>query len=385
MTAFSRRSLLRAAALGSLMLGASACGTPGNSGSRVGPPTGDAPLTIGYVPIACASPLLIADAEGLFQRHGVNVTLKKYAGWADLWSAYSTGELHVAHMLSPMPIAIDSGATNGARPTELSFTQNTNGQALTLAAEHHPGVRSAADMRGMVLGIPFEYSVHALLLRDFLATGGVDPVADVELRLLRPADMVAQLEVGGIDGFIGPEPFNQRALQSGAGRIFTLTKDLWDRHPCCSVAMAKDWRHAHPALGDAVVTALGEAATLADDPTRHAELAPVLAQEKYLNQPATLIAPALQGHYRSWDDREVVDPEMMSFGDPTDVTAITWMAAQIARWDLSSGTSLPFEDAAIIAAAASVLPADVSRQGTPVEINGRSFDPAQPTRNYTRN
>ena len=54
-------------------------------------------------------------------------------------------------------------------------------------------MKSPEDFKGMVLGIPFEYSVHALLLRDYLAAHGVNPVSDLELRLLRPADMVAQL------------------------------------------------------------------------------------------------------------------------------------------------------------------------------------------------
>ncbi|MGP6174505.1 ABC transporter substrate-binding protein [Corynebacterium sp. A21] len=383
MPQLSRRTFLRATsatALGSLMLGMGACST----GDRETLSNNeDAPLSIGYVPIACASPLLIAEAAGVFERHGLNVALKKYAGWSDLWSAYSTGELNIAHMLSPMPVAIDSGVTNGKRPTELSFTQNTNGQAITLAAEHHPRVQSAADMTGMVLGIPFEYSVHALLLRDYLVAGGVDPVADVELRLLRPADMVAQLEVGGIDGFIGPEPFNQRALQSGSGRIFLPTRQLWDKHPCCAVAMAKDWRSGHPDTADQLLRALHEAAGIVNDPARREDSAQLLSQEKYLNQPVGLLSPALAGHYRNWEDEEVTDPEMMSFGDPTDPTAIIWMAAQIARWDLSSGTSLPLDDAAIIAAAASVLPAGSPVTGRPVQINGQVFDPTHPTRNYS--
>ncbi|AGF73240.1 ABC transporter substrate-binding protein [Corynebacterium halotolerans] len=378
----SRRGFLRAAGLtaaGVALGGAVAC-SPAQDSPGQGP---SGPLTIGFVPIACAAPLILADSEGLFAAHGVDVRLKKYAGWADLWTAYATGELDVAHMLSPMPAAIDSGATNATRPTELSFTQNTNGQALTLAAEHHPEVRGAEDMRGMILGIPFEYSVHALLLRDFLAAGGVDPVADVELRLLRPADMVAQLEVGGIDGFIGPEPFNQRALQSGAGRIFTLTKDLWDKHPCCSVAMAKDWRAAHPETADGLIAALGEAAVLADDPARTGHVSPVLAQEKYLNQPTGLITPELEGSYLTWGGEQVVDPELMSFGDPTDVTAITWMTTQMARWDLG-GDALRMDDDVLIRASRSVLPADVPRAGDPVMINGHRFDPARPTAGYAR-
>ena len=94
-------------------------------------------LTIGFVPIACASPLVAADGLGAFTKQGLNVELRKFAGWADLWTAYATGALDVAHMLSPMPLAIDAGATNASRPTELAFTQNTNGQALTSVSYTH--------------------------------------------------------------------------------------------------------------------------------------------------------------------------------------------------------------------------------------------------------
>lgn len=384
MSHLNRRTFLRAVsatAIGSLAATAAACSTPGGSG------TGDqvSPLTIGYLPVACATPLVLADAAGLFERHGVNVQLKKYAGWADLWSAYATGELDVAHMLSPMALAIDAGVTHGSRPTELSFALNTNGNAIVLANELHPHAQRPADLKGKVMAIPFEYSIHAMLLRDWLVNGGVDPVRDLELRLLRPADMVAQLEVGGIDGFIVAEPFNQRALQIGAGRIFSATREHWDRHPCCSLAIAKQWRGDHPERANSLVAALDEASAIANDPGRHDEVVDTLAQEKYLNQPASLISPVLAGEYRSWAGEEIADPDYMSFGDPTDPTAMTWMATQIARWDLSSAQQLPFDDAAIIAAATSVLPPDVPRTGKPVMINGRLFDPAHPTSNYTRN
>ncbi|WP_018296737.1 ABC transporter substrate-binding protein [Corynebacterium lubricantis] len=376
----SRRALLRAAGIagaGATLGTLAACGT-GSSSSNAA--SGNV-VTIGFVPIGCAAPLLAADSLDLFNKHGVQISLRKFAGWADLWTAYATGELDVAHMLSPMPIALDAAATNAARPTELSFTQNTNGQALTLAAKHHGHVSSASDMRGMVLGIPFEYSVHALLLRDYLVAGGIDPVADVELRLLRPADMVAQLSVGTIDGFIGPEPFNQRALASGAGRIFTLTREMWDRHPCCSVVMSKQFRLAHPAAADAIVAALHEGASFVDDPAHVHESAPLLASEKYLNQEESLIAAGLTGSYLNWEGEQVSDPNYLSYGDPTSSTALTWMAAQLARWDLG-GTRLTFDDTAIRDAAFAVLPKDAVTNDDPVTINGHVFDPTRPTAGY---
>lgn len=384
----SRRQMLRkAVAMGGVALGGgmlSACSTQPQTRqpqtSNPGPASSASPgarekLVIGFVPIACASPLVAADALGAFEKQGLTVELRKYAGWADLWTAYATGTLDVAHMLSPMPLAIDAGATNASRPTELAFTQNTNGQALTLSTSYLDTVSQPADLAGMVLGIPFEYSVHALLLRDYLVAGGLDPVSDVELRLLRPPDMVAQLAVGAVDGFIGPEPFNQRALTTGSGRAFIPTRQMWENHPCCSVAIAKEIDRG---VRDRVVAALREGAQFVDSPHHVHESASILAEEKYLNQKEELISPALAGSYTTWDGTDVVDPDMINFGGQTSATAITWMAAQIARWDLG-GTALTMDDDVLLAATESVLPPEADRTTDPVDINGRIFDPQKPT------
>lgn len=325
MSLLSRRSFLGAAALGSLGLvaGRTLSTDPMPAGAA-----GDA-LTIGYVPIACSSPLLQADASGAFARRGLDVRLKKYAGWSELWSSFLTGQLHVTHMLAPMAV------TPTSRPTSLAYTLNTNGQALTIASDLHSEVSGLQDLKGRIIGIPFEYSIHALLLRDALVNAGVDPFADLELRLLRPADMVAQLEVGGIDGFVGPEPFNQRALISGAGRVLHMTKEWWDRHPCCSVSMGTDWLDAHPAEAALITDALAEASAFLNAPGNHSAAAATLSQEKYLNQPAALIEPVFEGRYRTWEGAEVVDPERIHFGDATDPQATAWMAEQVSRWGLA--------------------------------------------------
>ena len=375
-----RRRILQLAGLAAAstaVAGLAGCGTSTSTSE----PADNTPLTIGYVPIACSAPIAIADALGLFEKHGVNVALKKFSGWADLWTAYATEQLDVAHMLSPMTVAIDAGVTNAARPTELSFTQNTNGQAITLASKHYGSVKSPEDFKGMVLGIPFEYSVHALLLRDYLAAHGVNPVSDLELRLLRPADMVAQLAVEGIDGFIGPEPFNERAIKSGSGKIWVQTKQLWDKHPCCSVAMAKEWKAEHSTAAQGVVRALEEAAAILSTPAQFDASAKTLAQEKYLNQPAELLDGPFSGVYQDWHGQTHTDLDRMSFGDPTDPAAIVWMATQIARWGLG-GDTLTMDDSTIIAAAESVLVPGLEVKGKHLSINGVDFDPLAPTRGY---
>lgn len=59
----------------------------------------------------------------------------------------------------------------------------------------------------MKFAIPFEYSMHNFLLRYYLAEAGLNPDTDVQLRVLPPAEMVANLRAGNIDGFLGSDPF----------------------------------------------------------------------------------------------------------------------------------------------------------------------------------
>jgi len=80
----------------------------------------------------------------------------------------------------------------------------------------------------------FDYSMHNYLLRYYLAAHGLDPELDVQIRAGPPPEMVANLRADNIDGFLGPDPMNQRAVYDGVGFIHILTKDIWEGHPCCA-------------------------------------------------------------------------------------------------------------------------------------------------------
>jgi ABC-type nitrate/sulfonate/bicarbonate transport system substrate-binding protein len=66
--------------------------------------------------------------------------------------------------------------------------------------------------------------MHNYLLRYYLAEHGINPDTDVQLRVVPPPEMVANLRAGNIDGFLGPDPFNQRAVYDEVGFIHVLTR-----------------------------------------------------------------------------------------------------------------------------------------------------------------
>ena len=101
--------------------------------------------------------------------------------------------------------------------------------------------------------------MHNFLLRYYVAEAGLNPDTDIQIRVVPPPEMVANLRAGNIDGFLGPDPFNQRAVFEEVGFIHLLTKELWNGHPCCAFGTSAEFIQQNPntfaALYRAVLTA----------------------------------------------------------------------------------------------------------------------------------
>jgi|Deesub1362A_J573_1020465.scaffolds.fasta_scaffold00216_8 NitT/TauT family transport system substrate-binding protein len=53
---------------------------------------------------------------------------------------------------------------------------------------------------------------------------------------MSPANMIEQLKLGEIDGFIAWEPYNAEAVEGGYGKYLIHSRDIWPDHPCCILA-----------------------------------------------------------------------------------------------------------------------------------------------------
>ena len=90
-------------------------------------------LKVGFIPITCASPLIMADPLGFYKKEGLNVSMVKTAGWALIRDKVLNKEYDASHMLAPMPIAISMGVGSNPSATNVMTIQNINGQAIILA------------------------------------------------------------------------------------------------------------------------------------------------------------------------------------------------------------------------------------------------------------
>jgi nitrate/nitrite transport system substrate-binding protein len=293
-------------------------------------------LKVGFIPITCATPIIMADPMGFYKKQGLSVEVVKTAGWAVIRDKTLNKEYDAAHMLSPMPLAISLGV--GAAPTAYTVPaiENVNGQAITLATKHKDK-RNPKDWKGFKFAVPFDYSMHNYLLRYYLAENGIDPDRDVQIRVVPPPEMVANLRADNIDGFLAPDPVNQRAVYDGVGFIHLLSKELWDGHPCCAFAASKEFMTANPNTYAALLRAIIEATGYAQRPENRKEIAAAIHTPNYLNQPLTVIEQVLTGTYADGLGGVKKVPDRVGFDPMPWESFATWILTQMQRWGQIKG------------------------------------------------
>ena len=95
-------------------------------------------VTVGFIPLIDCAPILFADILGLFERHGLDVEIRREASWANIRDKVALGLLDAAHMLSPMPLASTLGidsvnvpmiAAGGLPPVAMPVRESESGRS----------------------------------------------------------------------------------------------------------------------------------------------------------------------------------------------------------------------------------------------------------------
>ena len=333
---FSRRKFLRNVAIGAALVTLASCYGQKESIEEEAfepGPLEKTDLKISFLPITCATPIIMSEPLGFYQRHGLNVELKKYSSWSVVRDDAIAGELDACHMLAPMPIAMTLGLDASAFSVKLASIENNNGQGIAVANKHKGKIQEAKDFKGFTIGIPYYYSNHNLILRYYLAGGGLNPDTDVKTVVLPPPAAIAKLKQGEIDAFILPDNFTQRVVFDDIGFIHILTKDIWANHPCCAFAAGDAWIKQNPNTFRALNKAIIEAAEYASNYTNRIEVARAIAEEKYLNQPIDVLEAVMTGTFQDGLGNTKTVPERINFDPYPWQSFATWISTQLVRWD----------------------------------------------------
>ncbi|MEA5512869.1 nitrate ABC transporter ATP-binding protein [Nodularia sp. UHCC 0506] len=308
-------------------------------------------LDIGFMPLTDAAPLIIAQKKGFFAKYGLEkITLTRASSWNEIAKNVATSRLDAAQMLAGMPLAMTLGA-GGKTPTcivnALNISRNAN--AITLSKNlYHQGVRKLADLKAVInaspdkiltLGVVHPTSMQNLILRYWLAAGGIDPDRDVSLSVIPPMEMVDQLKAGNIDGYCAGEPWNYMAVHQGLGFVAATALEIWSGQPKKVLGVREDWAHQHPKTYQALIKGLLEACKYCDELRNREEIIKLICRPEYLNVDPAYVRPGFIDPYDRGDG--TLPEELTAYNqfylnktNYPNRTEILWMVTQLARWGL---------------------------------------------------
>jgi nitrate/nitrite transport system substrate-binding protein len=310
-----------------------------------------ATMNFGMIALTDCSPIVIAHEKGLFKKYGINSTVTKGANWAAIRDNLSSGTIQGTHMLIGMPIASTMGlAGSPKKPMIVPWLLNRNGQAITLKTEWKgkvsndpkaiaPFVKQAKGLgEPLTFAMTFPPGTHAMWMRYYLAAGGINPDKDVSLITVPPAQMVANMRIGKMDGFCVGEPWGARSIADGIGFTSVSTQDIWKDHPEKVCAFLAEFADKNPKTVKATLKALHEASVWLDDMNNRQEQCDIVSKATYINCDAKTILGRLQGRYDYGDGRKKEDEYYMHFSKrncnyPQPKYA-KWFLTQYRRWGM---------------------------------------------------
>jgi nitrate/nitrite transport system substrate-binding protein len=341
-------------------------------------------LKVGFIPITCGTPIIMAQPMGFYAKHGLNVEVIKTAGWAVIRDKTINKEYDAAHMLSPMPLAMTLGAGSNPIPYTAPAIENINGQAITLSVKHKDK-RDPKQWKGFKFAVPFDYSMHNYLLRYYLAEHGLDPDQDVQIRAVPPPEMVANLRADNLDGFLGPDPMNQRAVYDGVGFIHLLSKDMWEGHPCCVFSASREFVTQMPNTYAALMKSILDATAFASKAENRKQIAEAIAPPNYLNQPVTVLEQILTGTFADGLGKVQKVPNRVDFDPFPWESFAVWIMTQMKRWgqiktdvdyaSVAKQVYLATDTARLMKEVGLKPPTATSKS---FSVMGKAFDPAKP-------
>lgn len=381
-------------------------------------------ISLGFIPILEAAPLVIGVEKGFFARHGLTVNLSKQANWSaardNVVLGSSGGGIDGGQWQLPMPQMISEGAiTNGKKvPMYVLAMLMSQGNGIAAANDAKDG-NLTIDLRKSSPGYfqkfnqnegrkfraayTFPKANQDMWIRYWLAAGGVNPNTDVELLTVPTPETLQGMKNGTMEAFSTGDPWPSRIAKDNIGYLAATTSQIWKAHPEEFLAIRADWVDKNPNATVALLKGLIEAQMWLDKPENKTEAAKILSSRKWYNVPVEVLEQSLKGQYKiGAKGTPVNDPKLGPLYWNSDRGVISypyksltlWFLIESLRWNFYPGTVDNIEEAKAInervtrddfwlkaarelGLPAADIPTSPSR-GKEVFFDGITYDPANP-------
>jgi bicarbonate transport system substrate-binding protein len=332
-------------------------------------------ISLGFIPILEAAPLVIGVEKGFFAKHGLDVKLLKQANWGaardNVVLGAAGGGIDGGQWQLPMPQMITEGAlTNGKKvPMVILAMLMSQGNGIAAAdavkdgnlsvdlAKSSPGFFEKFNQkegRKFRAAYTFPKANQEFWIRWWLAAGSVDPDKSVELLTVPTPETLQGMKNGTMEAFSTGDPWPSRIARDKIGYLAATTSQIWPVHPEEYLAVRADWVDKHPKAAVALLKGLIEAQMWLDKAENKSEAAAILSSRKWYNVPKEVLEESLKGQYKIGPQGTPVnDPKLGPLYWNSDRGVISfpyksltqWFLIESLRWKFYPGTVDTIEQA----------------------------------------
>lgn len=273
-------------------------------------------ISLGFIPILEAAPLVIGVEKGFFARHGLEVKLSKQASWGaardNVVLGSGGGGIDGGQWQLPMPQMIGEGAlTNGQKvPMTILAMLMSQGNGIAAAnsvragnlslnlRQSSPGFFKAFNQREgrrFRAAYTFPKANQEIWIRYWLAANGVNPDQSLELLKVPAPETLQGMRNGTMEAFSTGDPWPARIARDKLGYLAVTTAQIWKVHPEEYLAVRTDWVNRNPRATVALLKGLIEAQMWLDKPENKDEAARILSSRKWYNVPLPVLQQSLKG------------------------------------------------------------------------------------------
>jgi NitT/TauT family transport system substrate-binding protein len=241
-------------------------------------------ITVGHTGVSEWLAAYVAQEEGIFRKHGLDVTLQQVPVGA-LIPSLQGGSVQILTSPPTNVLMANDGGLDLVFVAGTSVTEKTD-QNVALLVASGSGIASPKDLVGKKVATGSLGGFLHVMGRKWLADRGVDTrqVSFVEVNFPQMSDL---LKNGTIHAVVTVSPFVQRIVQAGSGTVLGyLPADLPSRTAGAFYTTTRAWAVANPQAVRAFRASIADAAAFAEKNPQAARA----HMAKYIKLPPEVLA-----------------------------------------------------------------------------------------------
>ena len=251
------RKSVKLTALAAVLTVATACG--GGGGSAGG---GVTDLKVGIVPFSPDAVLFLAQKNGIFAKHNLDVTTEQAASSAPIVASMVAGQLQFGFVATPVLINANAQGTGVKCVAPVDGQVAPDRDSSALVARAGSGIDSLGHMSGRTVAVVQLSSINLIGAQKLISDAGATRVKYIAMPF---PQMPQALADGRVDAAVIASPYVETALNAGAVALAHPSSDLFPNGTVYCYGATAGYLEQNPEVAQNFQAAMNEAINYSKD------------------------------------------------------------------------------------------------------------------------